>query len=224
MLEAARRMPRAPIFGIATYQVDGRFVDFTVGWADFDRDIDWAYEQLLAAGVRSDDHVLVTASNHEGPWISPIIRALRRIGATYTPAEVYGWDATRFISLIDRLPITVIIGVAEESLDAVAAQKPDLPEFLRDVRTIWARPGAYDRLVEEGVECLPMVLLGPALGLGHTPAVNEVLIDGAGWDVREVGGELSVSSTSARHDDVTDAPTGVAGRVIETGATTRVQL
>ncbi|WP_174183735.1 hypothetical protein [Nocardia barduliensis] len=224
MLEAAGRAPKAPIYGIGVCPAGDGFIDYEIGWDDLERDVAWAHEQLLAAGVNGDDHVLITTPNHEGPWLSPVVRALRRIGATYTPAETYNWDSARFLSVLDRLPITVVIGLGDETLGALKAQNPDLGALFEKVRVIWARPDAHRELVAAGVNSTLMALLGPAFGLAQPGDPGVLRVNGAEWAIRESGGELVVSTTDARSARITDAPTGVRGRVTADGDTLLIEL
>ncbi len=225
MLEAARKLPRSPIYGIGVCRSGGNYVDFEIGWDDLERDTAWAFAELSAAGVNRDDHVLITTPNHENPWLSPVLRALRRIGATYTPAETYSWDSTRFVSVLSRLPITVVIGLAEETLQAIAAQESDLPDMFRNVRLIWARPEAHAELEASGVPSLLIALLGPALGLARPDAPHDLRVNAEEWVVTDSAGELVVSATSARRSHIADVRTGVNGRVVGTGdGVVRVQL
>ncbi|MBS9376445.1 hypothetical protein GON09_005466 [Rhodococcus sp. B50] len=196
-MESAARLPRSPIYGIGVCRTGDSVVDYAIGWDDLERDTDWAQHQLLAAGVTDGDHVLMTAPNHENPWLSPVVRALRRIGATYTPAETYPWDFTRFLSVLDRLPITVVIGLCGDTLGAVQAQQPDLAAQFRDVRLIWARPEAHTELVAAGVNSALLAFLGPALGLARPDDPDVLRVNGAEWALRESGGELLASATGA---------------------------
>lgn len=213
MLEAAGRLPRSPIYGIGICRSGDSFVDYEIGWEDLERDVAWAHEQLRAAGVTADDHVLITTPNHENPWLSPVVRALRLIGATYTPAETYNWDATRFLSVLERLPITVVIGLCGDTLEAVKAQQPDLATLFEKVRLIWARPEAHAELVAQKENSLKMALVGPALGLAAPDAPGVLRVNGAEWTIRESGDQLLVSATSARRTQIVDVQAGLSGRV-----------
>ncbi|OLL20309.1 MULTISPECIES: hypothetical protein [unclassified Rhodococcus (in: high G+C Gram-positive bacteria)] len=223
MLEAARRLPRSPIYGIGVLPSGGGFVDYEIGWEDLERDVAWAHEQLVAAGVTADDHVLITTPNHENPWLSPVVRALRLIGATYTPAEAYNWDVTRFLSVLERLPITVVIGLGGDTLGAAKAQQPDLAALFDKVRLIWARPEAHAELVAANVDSLLLAFLGPALGLATPDAPGVLRINGAEWAVRETGGRLLVSATPVRRARIADFPAGLSGRVSRDGDTILVE-
>lgn len=214
MLEAAQRLPRSPIYGIGILRSGDVIVDYEIGWEDVDRDTAWAVAQLTLAGVTGDDHVLITTTNHEAPWLSPVVRALRQIGAVYTPAEVYGWDASRFESVIRRLPITVVIGLCEETLSSVRAQHPDLHEVFSDVRLIWARPDAYRALVSAGIEAAAaMDLVGPALGLAQPDTPEVMRVNEAEWALDRKNGSITVSAVASRRARLTDITTDIVGTV-----------
>ncbi|MBS9376409.1 hypothetical protein [Rhodococcus sp. B50] len=219
MLDAARRLPRSPIYGIGVLPSGDGFVDYEIGWEDLERDVAWAHEQLVAAGVTERDHVLITTPNHENPWLSPVVRALRLIGATYTPAETYNWDVTRFLSVLERLPITVVIGLGGDTLDSIRAQQPDLTAVFDKVRLIWARPEAHAELVAANVDALLLALVGPALGLATPDAPGILRINGAEWTVQETDGGLLVSATAARRARIANFPAGLSGRLARDGDT-----
>lgn len=216
MMDAARKLSRSPIYGIGVCRSGEQYVDFEIGWEDLERDIQWAHEQLVAAGVVAGDHVLITTPNHEGQWLSPVVRALRQIGATYTPAETYNWDSARFLSVLGRMPITVVIGLCGETLDAVEAQNPDLAALFEKVRLIWARPEAHAQLAAANVNSTLMAILGPALGLARPDAPGVLRVNGAEWKVRDEGGQLVVSSTESRAARLVDVASGLSGRVTGT--------
>ncbi len=51
MATAAATLPRAPIYGIGTYDVDSSPADFEIGWDELDRDTEWAHALLVKAGL-----------------------------------------------------------------------------------------------------------------------------------------------------------------------------
>ena len=224
MMDAARKLSRPPIYGIGVYRSGEQYIDFEIGWGDVERDVRWAHAQLVAAGVVAGDHVLITTPNHEGQWLSPVVRALRQIGATYTPAETYNWDSARFLSVLGRMPITVVIGLCGETLDAVKAQHPDLAALFEKVRLIWARPEAHAELAAANVNSTLMAFLGPALGLARPDAPSVLRVNGAEWKIRDEAGQLVVSSTDARTACLTDVPSGLSGQVRPDGDTILVEL
>src|SRR2546425_9953598 len=93
---AAMAGHRAPIFGIGIFTQGDAEVDFEIGWPEFERDVAWAHRMLAGWEVRSGDHVVMNTPNLDGPWVSPLVRALREIGAVHSNTEPYSWDSRRF--------------------------------------------------------------------------------------------------------------------------------
>jgi hypothetical protein len=215
MVEAIRKVPAAPIYGIVVTDFGGEPYEYEVGWDDSERDFQWALRLLRRAGVTSDDYILCTTPNHELPWTSPFIRAFREIGATYVPAEQHSWDSRRFLAILDRLPITVVFGLWPETLAAITDSRPDLQRVFSDTRLIWARPEANRQLSAAGVQSLPFALLGPAVGLG-LPDNDDLQVNGNEWEFCSRDGELIVSATTQRRTGLVDVPTGVRATVTAT--------
>lgn len=213
MAEAASTLPRAPIYGIGRIRVGEDHRDFEVGWADFERDTDWAESVLRSAGLASGDVVLVTGQNSEGPWINPVLHALRRIGAVYLPAEVWSFDANRTSMFLQRLPVKAIIGLTGETLAGLQNQDPPVAELLRNVEMVWARPDAVGRLSEVAPEVLPFVALGPALALG-IPGQPGAVVNAPEWTVDTENGELLVSNARERAATFDRTPTAIRGSVL----------
>lgn len=213
MIEAIRTVPKAPSYGIVITRFDDQPYEYEVSWQDAERDFEWALNVVREAGIGPDDWVLVTTPNHELPWTNPFLRAFREVGATYVPAEQHSWDSRRFLTVLKRLPITVVFGLWPETLASVAAQETHLSTLFADVRLIWARPEAHRELERAGVESLPMVTLGPALGLG-VPNRDGVVVNDGEWEVAATDtGALVVSTRPERHSQMHRVPTGVHGRV-----------
>ncbi|MFC9837437.1 hypothetical protein ACFVKB_27050 [Rhodococcus sp. NPDC127530] len=215
MVEAIRKIPAAPIYGIVVTDFSGEAYEYEVGWDDAERDFQWALRLLRRAGVTSDDYILCTTPNHELPWTSPFIRAFREIGATYVPAEQHSWDSRRFLAMLDRLPITVVFGLWPETLTAIADSRPNLHEVFSDTRLIWARPEANRQLLAAGVQSLPFALLGPAVGIG-LPNNDGLQVNGNEWEFCSQDGDLIVSATTQRRASLVDVPTGVRATVTAT--------
>ena len=135
MAAAAATLPRAPIYGIGTYAVDSSSADFEIGWDELDRDTEWAHALLVEAGLVRGDLVLFSTPNHEGPWVAPLVRALRRIGAPYATSETYGWDSRRFSMYLRRLPVKAVIGLGAETVAALTDSERTLPTLAGSSRT-----------------------------------------------------------------------------------------
>ncbi|EHB50333.1 hypothetical protein MycrhDRAFT_4759 [Mycolicibacterium rhodesiae JS60] len=209
--ETAAALPRAPLFGIGACQVGADVVDFEIGWAEYDRDTDWATMLLAASGVRAGDRALITMPNWEGPWSSPVVAGLRRLGVVYLPAEQFSWDARRVAHLIDSMKPRIYLGLCAETLDGLEALGRDAAELLAGVELVWARHDALGRLAELGVTAMPFVPLGPALAIG-TPG-DEAVVNTAEWTLGAADGELVVSTKGERAHNFADIRTGVRGQV-----------
>jgi hypothetical protein len=212
MAEAAAKLPPPSIYGIASCRVGTEYHDFEVGLAEVERDAAWAESVLREAGLAKGDVVLLTLSNWESPWTAQVIRAIRNIGAVYTTAEIYGWDARRAGMFLQRLPIKAFIGLAADTVTALG-ETPETQALLADVPLIWARPGAIAEARKIAPQAAEFTPLGPALGLG-LPNRPGVLVNAREWDVAEQDGQLVVSSVGERAASWTRFATGLSGRVL----------
>jgi len=217
MAAAAATLPRAPIYGIGTYAVDTSAADFELGWDELERDTEWAHSVLAEAGVRRGQLVLFSTPNHEGPWIAPLVRALRRIGAPYATSETYGWDSRRFAMYLRRLPVKAIVGIGGETVTALTDLEPTLSTLLAGVDVVWARPDAVPRLQALQIDVATYVPLGPALGLG-LPGERGARVNGREWTVSQARGRIHVSNKRPRATSFDSADTGVDGGVTAYGA------
>jgi hypothetical protein len=211
MTAAAAVLPRAPLFGIASCPVGPSILEFEIGWDEFERDVDWAESLLRSSGLGPGDLVLITINQWEGPWTTPLVHALRRIGVTYLPAEVWNFDARRTSMFLQRLPVKAIFGLAGDTISALESEDPPLADLLRNVEIVWARADALDRASGMTPNVLPFVLLGPALALG-VPG-RGVVVNAAEWSVDTEGGELFVTNVRERATRFDRVPTGVRGSV-----------
>ncbi|MGV0067625.1 hypothetical protein ACRU44_07840 [Mycobacterium colombiense] len=212
MTAAAATLPRAPLFGVGSFPCGAADFEFEIGWAEFERDTDWAELVLRDAGLRGADQVLVTAQNWEAPWLSPVVHALRRIGATYMCAEVWGFDARRTSMFLQRLPIRAVVGITAETVKALKEQEPPLTDLLSNVEMVWARPDALNELSHASAQVLPFVPLGPTLAMG-SPGHTGAIVNDQEWEVDTHDGELCVTNLRERAATFDRTPTGVRGSV-----------
>jgi hypothetical protein len=216
MTAAAVALPRSPLFGIASCPVGPSTIDFEIGWDEFERDVDWAESLLRSAGLGRGDLVLITVSQWEGPWTTPVVRALRRIGVIYLTAEVWSFDARRTSMFLQRLPVKAIFGLAGETLTGLESNDPPIAELLQNVEIVWARPDALLRLTGVAPQVLPYVMLGPALALG-LPGRPGVVVNAAEWTVDSEDGQLVVSNARERAATFDHIPSGLRGSVRSVG-------
>lgn len=214
MVERARELPRAPIAGIGRYRVGERLEEFPIGWDDTDRDTAWAVRRLTQWGLNRESYVMVTAAMWQGPWISPVLRAFREIGATFGIADVFGWDARRAATFARRLPLSMMLGIGAETAAALNGDG-QLAALLGKVPALLAHPDAVGTLSGAGLRPGVMTFAGPALTL-ECPERAGAHVDGAEWSVGSAGGELVLSTAGPRAFQVSGEALGIAGTV-ETG-------
>jgi hypothetical protein len=213
MTAAAANLPRSPLYGIAGWHAGTEHIEYEIGWDEFERDVDWAESVLKATGLRSGDIALITAQNCEGPWISPVVRALRRLGVTYACAEVWSFDARRTSMFLQQLPIRAVFGLCGDTVAALEPEQPPLPELLANVDFLWARPDALAKVSGLARAVMPLVMLGPALGLG-VPGQPGAVVNPDEWTVDTEDGQLVISNVRDRAATFDRAPTDVRGHVL----------
>jgi hypothetical protein len=192
MIEATADLPRPPLYGIASCRVGTEYLDFEIGWPEFERDTDWAESILRQAGIQPHDLVLATLS---------------------MTAEVYGWDARRVSMFLHRFPVTAVVGLGSPTLVALNAGQPPLAELLETVKVVWARADAIADLAPHPPAVMPFVRLGPALAMG-VPGRAGVLVNAREWHIEVDNGQLLVSNVAERATRFTRYPTGTRGSVI----------
>jgi hypothetical protein len=212
MTDAALKLTRSPIYGLASCMVGTSFMEFEIGWPEFQRDTTWAESVLRRSGLSRGDMVLCTLTNWESPWGSPIVHGLRNLGVTYATAEVFAWDARRVSMFLQRFPIKAIIGLSGQTLAALDDADPPLAQLLDGVDIIWARPHAAGALAEQADRVIPFVRFGPALAMG-LPGSPAALVNANEWDVAPTPDGLTISSIAPRATQFRDIATGFTGRV-----------
>jgi len=210
-MAAALRGPVSPLFGIGLYAEGAKQVPFEIGWAEFERDVRWAHRVLATWNIGKADRVLVSTPNFEGPWSSPLVKALRELEAPHSNAEPYGWDVRRSATFLRLLRFKAFIAVSGEVATGLL-REPGGAGLLGAVELIWARPDAIAPLREAGLEPALFAMLGPALGL-ECPQRSGVHLDPAEWRLSQ---GLTLSTVGARAHTVRDLPVGLPGQVEDT--------
>jgi hypothetical protein len=224
MTAAAAGFPRSPVFGIASCLVGRETMEFEIGWDEFERDLAWAETVLRSAGLGHGDRMLTMLNPWEGPWTTPVVRALQRIGVVNMPAEVWPFDYRRASMFLQRLQVKAIFGLGADTLTGLEQEDRSIAELLHDVGIVWARPDALSKLGDVAPQVFPYVMLGPALALG-LPGKPGVVVNADEWAVDIDGDELVVSNARERLASFDRVRTGHRGSVgaVE-GATLSIDL
>jgi hypothetical protein len=211
---ATTALERPALWGIGRYAVGDTTVQFPIDRADLERDTAWATAVLREYDVQRGRRVHVIAGGWESPWYAAFFAAVQRLGATYTCADMFGWDARRTDLFLRRLPPHVVIGLPVDV--AVGLADADQLDNLRPVPHILARPDAAAELAAAGIESGIFATLGPATAV--TPAGGGGLrYDADEWRIDAPHGELLVTTVGARAYLASSAPTGMHGEVGQDG-------
>jgi hypothetical protein len=206
---AADSVPRAALWGIGRYQVDGRPVDFPISWEDRDRDTDWAASVLAQHGVGAGTAVLVVGGMAESPWFDPFETAVLRRGGHYSIGEIISFEAFRSGMYARRLDVEVVFGINRAVAEGLG---DELGPAFSGVRTILARPDAVPVLHAAGRPALTVSRVGPALAV-ECPVGAGAHVNGAEWSVEADGADLLLTTVGPRAHRLERQRVGVAGRV-----------
>lgn len=219
---SARLTGKGPAM-IGRFQVDGSPFDFTVAEEDLDRDATFWQRVLAGYGVGIGSRIVVVGSVPESPWLEPPRMAVAALGGSYSNVDAWSWDARRLEMYCRRLPVSVVLGIGGETVQALAAIT-DVRERLGSVPVLLARADGLEALRREGVDHA-----GLLVSIGQATAVT--MADGSGiaydeseWLIEAVDGELVVTARGPRHSVPKRQRSGVAGSVFATDAGARLVL
>lgn len=211
---AASSLELPALWGIGRYAVGDDIVQFPIDRADLERDTAWATGVLAEYGVRRGRRVHVISGGWESPWYAAFFAAVRRLGGTYTCADMFGFDSRRTDLFLRRLTPHVVLGLPRDVVTGLA--DADQLDNLRPVPHILARPDATSELAAAGIEAGTFAGIGPATAVTRADGVL-LSYDDREWRIDAPDGEFLVTSVGERAHRVTSARTGVRGSVSADG-------
>jgi hypothetical protein len=202
------------LWGIGRYSVGDATVQFPIDRADLERDTDWATDVLAEYGIQRGRRVHIISGGWESPWYAPFFAAVRRLDATYTCADIFGFDARRTDLFLRRLTPHVVLGLPVDVVAGLAdAEQLD---NLRPVPHILARPDAAVELAGGGISAGVFACVGPAAAV--TRSGSDLLsYDSREWQIDGPNGELQVTTVGDRAHRASAAPTGIRGEAAGNG-------
>jgi len=190
-LARARRLERPPLAYVVRFAGQDGAVDVEQSWADLARDTAWTAARLRELGLTRGDRALLNGSGFEGPWLRPLMDALRSLGVTYGIAEAMGWDSNRTHVFVRELDLHAVIGlpkVVAERLGDDAA----LRALFGSTPVVLARPEAAALLRLAGIPAGVISFLGPALAI-ECRRKEGAHVNAAEWNVGERDGAIWVA-------------------------------
>jgi hypothetical protein len=147
----------------------------------------------------------------ESPWFDPFETAAGELGAPYSVAEIYAFEAFRAGLYATRLPITMIFGIDRTVAEGLG---DELAVVVARVPVIVARPDAVAVLAEAGARPFIVTRVGPAMAV-ECLYRSGAHLNGAEWALAQRGGELFISTAGPRAHQVTQAPLGLRGMLAD---------
>lgn len=219
---AARLTGKGPAM-LGRFQVDGDPVDFTINEDDLDRDAMFWRTVLAGYGVGPGSRIVVVGSVPESPWLEPPRMAAAALGASYSNVDSWSWDARRLDMYCRRLPVSVVLGLNAETVQALASIT-DVQKRLGPVPTLLVRPDALEPLREKGVTHADVLVpVGPTLAVTLADG-SGIAYDESEWLIEAADGELVVSTRGPRHTRLKRQQTGLAGAVVAAEGGSRLAL
>lgn len=207
---AAATLELPALWGIGRYVVGDATVQFPIDRTDLERDTAWATDVLVEYGVQRGRRVHIISGGWESPWYAPFFAAVRRLGATYTCADMFSFDARRTDLFLRRLTPHVVLGLPVDV--AVGLADAEQLDNLRPVPHILARPDAAPELAAAGIDAGIFAPVGPAIAV-TLPGSDLLSYDDREWRIDAPEDELLVTTLGERAHRVSRQPTGVRGHV-----------
>ncbi|HGJ8973773.1 TPA: hypothetical protein ACJX8E_004205 [Pseudomonas aeruginosa] len=163
---------------------------------------------------RTASNLLVTSQFDEGAQLMAAERAIMAYGMVVVSADSTPWDAARVESILRRFSLVGALGVSEATLDGLQRLGFDPLQMLRGL-VVWARPGAYERLLgKPGLKVFRWLELGPATAI-ECSAGSGAHIDRFEWQVStSEEGEILLDSRLERSQRFSGYRTGMFGKVV----------
>lgn len=180
-------------------------------WAELARDTAWTATQLSGLGLAKGNRVLLTGSGFEGPWLRPLMDALRSLGVTYGIAEAMGWDSNRTVVFARELDLHAVIGLPKPIVERLGGDEALRAMFGRTA-VVLARPDAVESLRSAGIAAGVLSFLGPTLAI-ECAQKQGAHVNGDEWGVGTRDGELWIEPVGERSGRLGRTLLGIRGTV-----------
>jgi hypothetical protein len=210
-LARSRRLGRTEPAYLARFAGRDGTVDLEISWAELTRDTQWVTAALRGLGLTAGRRALLVGSGFEGPWLRPMMDALRALGVTYGIAEALGWDANRTVVFNRELDLHAVIGLSEPVAERLG-DPARLREMFGSTPVVLGRPAAAALLRTAGVPAGVLCFVGPALAI-ECAQRRGAHVNGAEWQVTARDGELWIAGAGRRVDRLPDTPLGIRAAI-----------
>jgi hypothetical protein len=177
-----------------------------------------ATRALEAIGVRGGDRVLFCSMLAESGQFWPFIVGAMLSGAQLSCADASEGEAVRVAMFARLVHYRAVLGVTGAILDGLDELGHSYADVFGMIDIVGARPSAYARLVDAGLNPYHFIVCGPAVAIGTGPG-TPARVDPDEWqlDVDPADGRVLITSLRPRATEFVRRPTAVYGTAVYGG-------
>lgn len=195
------------------FDATGARVDLPYSTLEAERSARAMLKVLSTFHFRAGQNMLITALFDEGAQLLGAERAIMHYNMVAVSADSSLFDARRVESIARQFSLAGALGISQATLEGLRSLGHDPVQLLNGM-VVWARPGAYEELVDKpGIKVYRWLELGPAVAIECSAAAG-AHIDRFEWLVDEEDGEVVLSSRLERCQPFEHYRTGVQAKVI----------
>lgn len=173
-----------------------------------------AYQKILRGlDIQPGRFLLIASMLEETVQFSPLEQAAGGLGIKLLNTDATAFEAGRFEAAVRHFDIAVVVGLTADLVDRLN-EMGHAPARLLAGKTVWARPGAYDRLSgTPDIRLLHWLELGPTIAV-ECHVAQGAHLDSREWSLSERNGEIRLTSLLPRLVPFANFPvTAIKGRV-----------
>jgi len=215
-MTATTRQTSPALWGVGSYADDrGRRTPWRISHDEIGRDIGVAVEVLTGLDL-AGKRVLWCSMLSEAGQFWPYVCGTVIAGGRLSCADATYGEAMRVSMFLRLMDYDAVFGITEALLDGLEASGHPWGEVFAGVRMLGAYPGAYERLVADGLAPVHFVLCGPAIAIGREPD-GPAFVAGAEWELAADDDGVIITSLQPRAQPFIRTPIAVRGTIVRGG-------
>jgi hypothetical protein len=157
-----------------------------------------SYQTILRGlDIQPGRFLLICSMLEEAVQFSPLEQAAGGLGIKLANTDATSFEAARLEAAVRHFDIAVVVGLTGELVERLA-ELDHAPARLLAEKTVWARPGAYERLSgSTDIRLLHWLDLGPAVAV-ECHVGQGAHLDSREWSLSERNGEIRLTSLLPR--------------------------
>ena len=208
--------PAKPLWAVGSYADEhGRPEPWEISHDEINRDIGVATQVLTELGVAGGRVLwcsMLSQAGQHWPYVCGTVLA----GAKLSCADSTYGEALRVSMFLRLMDYDAVFGVTPALLDGLEASGRAPADVLGGVRIVGAHPGAYERLLADGLDPWRVALCGPAIAIGREPH-GPAFVPAAEWELVDLGGRIGITALGPRATSFIRTPIAVRGTIVDGG-------